>query len=313
MRPSFRFHRAHYARRKGVSILLMAMFIIAVYYNGRQVVAAPSTVSTKPNPFLPLLRILRQRNWVALLNLSPKVGSHSTTGLPVAPAGPAGSGGHEGAAGTQRVSIAQHSAPARGSTFPGPQQERWGVVKLLLSCSRAPFCHFITISRLHSRLSKAVGDVTSLLKFIASSSLLQLWCEMCAGAVLPVLWRGRRHVCVHRRLQWIFRGKRDQARGSWLPPPAQRDHCGFRWGDWTCQVNVVVCLWHRAEPALALQKHLSNRLRPVASRGVILPLCGKDKDDRELLHGSIRFSAGQAGGRMSQFLHTFYMCFPPSF
>ncbi|XP_044024787.1 adenylate cyclase type 8 isoform X2 [Siniperca chuatsi] len=29
-------HRSHYVRRKGVSILLMAMFIVAVFYNGRQ-------------------------------------------------------------------------------------------------------------------------------------------------------------------------------------------------------------------------------------------------------------------------------------
>ncbi|XP_034755418.1 adenylate cyclase type 8 isoform X1 [Etheostoma cragini] len=29
-------HRSHYVRRKGISILLMAMFIIAVFYNGRQ-------------------------------------------------------------------------------------------------------------------------------------------------------------------------------------------------------------------------------------------------------------------------------------
>ncbi|XP_070704871.1 adenylate cyclase type 8 [Pempheris klunzingeri] len=29
-------HRSHYARRKGISILLMAMFIVAVFYNGRQ-------------------------------------------------------------------------------------------------------------------------------------------------------------------------------------------------------------------------------------------------------------------------------------
>ncbi|KAF7653730.1 hypothetical protein LDENG_00079320 [Lucifuga dentata] len=29
-------HRAHYIRRKGISILLMAMFIVAIYYNGRQ-------------------------------------------------------------------------------------------------------------------------------------------------------------------------------------------------------------------------------------------------------------------------------------
>uniref|UniRef100_A0A3Q1JJD1 adenylate cyclase n=1 Tax=Anabas testudineus TaxID=64144 RepID=A0A3Q1JJD1_ANATE len=29
-------HRSHYVRRKGISILLMAMFIVAVFYNGRQ-------------------------------------------------------------------------------------------------------------------------------------------------------------------------------------------------------------------------------------------------------------------------------------
>ncbi|XP_036942190.1 adenylate cyclase type 8 isoform X3 [Acanthopagrus latus] len=29
-------HRSHYARRKGISILLMVMFIVAVFYNGRQ-------------------------------------------------------------------------------------------------------------------------------------------------------------------------------------------------------------------------------------------------------------------------------------
>ncbi|MED6282443.1 hypothetical protein CHARACLAT_032211, partial [Characodon lateralis] len=29
-------HRSHYVRRKGISILLIAMFIIAVFYNGRQ-------------------------------------------------------------------------------------------------------------------------------------------------------------------------------------------------------------------------------------------------------------------------------------
>lgn len=44
--------RSHYTRRKGISILLMAMFIIAVFYNGRQVIAAPATISTKPNSSL---------------------------------------------------------------------------------------------------------------------------------------------------------------------------------------------------------------------------------------------------------------------
>lgn len=34
---SLTFARPHYVRRKGISILLMAMFIVAVFYNGRQV------------------------------------------------------------------------------------------------------------------------------------------------------------------------------------------------------------------------------------------------------------------------------------
>ncbi|TNN68649.1 Adenylate cyclase type 8 [Liparis tanakae] len=29
-------HRSHYVRMKGISILLMAMFMVAVFYNGRQ-------------------------------------------------------------------------------------------------------------------------------------------------------------------------------------------------------------------------------------------------------------------------------------
>lgn len=31
------YFRSHYIRRKWISILLMAMFIVAVFYNGRQV------------------------------------------------------------------------------------------------------------------------------------------------------------------------------------------------------------------------------------------------------------------------------------
>lgn len=50
--PSFCLYRSHYTRRKAISILLMAMFIIAVFYNGRQVVAAPAATFTKPNPSL---------------------------------------------------------------------------------------------------------------------------------------------------------------------------------------------------------------------------------------------------------------------
>lgn len=152
MLPSLYLYRSHYTRRKGISILLMAMFIIAVFYNGRQVIAAPAAISTKPHPslhqvFFSSLRIRWQPNWGAVCYLSPQVGSHSPTGLPVAPAGPAGSGGHEGAEGTQRVSVAQHSAHACGSTFPGPQQERWGAVNLPLSCFHAAVRHFEIISR----------------------------------------------------------------------------------------------------------------------------------------------------------------------
>lgn len=57
----------------------------------------------------------------------------------MASAGPAGGGRHEGIAGTQRVSVAQHPAYACGAPFSGPEQARRGAENTVSASSYTMF------------------------------------------------------------------------------------------------------------------------------------------------------------------------------
>lgn len=56
------------------------------------------------------------------------------------------------------------------------------------------------------------------------------------------------------------------------------------------------CPIHSCGAILSL---LFKKMFPLVAGGVVLPLCGEDKDHRELLHGRLWFSSRQAGWRSS--------------
>lgn len=178
-------------RRKGISILLIFMFIVAIFYNGRQVrstrclclvplrrcVNVPSASKWEATARLDFLwrlqaqqevedmRELREHNECLLYNILP-------------------------------VHVARHFLD-RSKNDEVKRNLCW------------PFSTF-TLIKVHR------CDLPSL---------------NVSGALLPVLRWGRCHVCFHRWLQWILWADGDQTRGRRVPPAAERDHRRLRRGD----------------------------------------------------------------------------------